>query len=183
VGEGEDSSRQQEDSQVSAGEEVVHDAVKFPYPVNSRQLDELEAVGLDSWELMLRRLLVADASTALPLAQSAIAAAGASARHRRLAVRPARVLLVIGAGQFWAEINSVVEGDRKFSRELALACASDDVNHVITGNLHEARLGDMYRWLTDLFPYSEDVAYEGAHMVGPEDEARDLARPCPAGPR
>jgi hypothetical protein len=129
---------------------VVPDAVTFPYAVHSRQLGELEAVGLDSWELMLRRLLAADASTALPLAQSAIAAAGVSARHRHLAVRAARVLLVTATDEYWTEIKSAVDGDREFSRELAVACAIDEVNHVITGSRDEARLADLYRsvgWL------------------------------------
>lgn len=173
AGEGGELSQQQEDSQVSAGDVVVPDAVTFSYPVNPRQLDELEAIGLDSWELMLRRLLAADLSTTLPLAQSAIAGAGVSARHRRLAVRAARVLLITATNRYWPEIYSVAEADRGFSRELALACAIDDVNHVITGSLDEAHVGDLYRWLTDLFPHSEDTAHEGAHMVGPEDEARD----------
>ncbi|HUP15935.1 MAG TPA: hypothetical protein VM848_07800 [Acidimicrobiia bacterium] len=134
--------------------------------------DEARSHALSIWEDMLEALLQVDAQAANTVVGH-LADIGLGENHRILAVRSALVLLIIDARRWWNEVHEKARQDSRFGRDLAMAVAGSYRYQPL--KFDERQLGDVYRWLSELFPPSEDPdrIRQGAHFVGAEESARD----------
>jgi hypothetical protein len=143
-----------------------------PETIQLPRTDESHGHALSIWEEMLEALLRVDAQAAgIALAQ--LADLGVDEEHRVLAVRSALVLLRVDARRWWNEVHGKAQQYPGFGRELALSVAGSYRHEQL--EFDERQLGDVYRWLSGLFPPSEDPdrARQGAHFVGADESARD----------
>jgi hypothetical protein len=148
-------------------------APSLPPPIVLLATDEAQSQAFRLWEVMLMALFNADTERAIEIAHSALESRATGQRGRLLAARVARAMLRTDASGWWEEIHAVARQDDQFSRELALACATHRLEAPLLGDLLERQLGMVYRWLSTLFLPEEDVQWQGARFLSPEDQARD----------
>jgi hypothetical protein len=89
--------------------------------------------------------------------------------ERERAIIAASGLLAHAADCSWARLWPVMMDDAAFGREVMLMLASrDDQTHaaLMASRLTEDQMADLYRWLIEQFPPTEDPEQEGMHFVG-----------------
>jgi hypothetical protein len=89
-----------------------------------------------------------------------------------LAVAAWVVLLQLAPKTAWPLLRPHLTGD-ELGRQIAFKLAQD-VRGVFPAALDEAQLAEAYAWLSELFPAAGDRWIEGAHFVGPDEQARDM---------
>ena len=76
-------------------------------------------------------------------------------------------LLQCHAMDSWRELRSLMHRDPLFVQEALLEGSFVHDHH--SPDLPEAELGDLYVWVCQNFPQSEDPQHEGVHFVGPRE--------------
>lgn len=126
---------------------------------------------LDIWERLLGKLLDSGHDRGLELAVGTLSGASHPGPERRMAVSAARRLLVNQPSSGWSVVRPYLS-NREFATSLALGLADDFTHGPIVRALDEDQLGELYRWLAELFPPEEDREIDGVHAVGAEEQAR-----------
>jgi hypothetical protein len=90
---------------------------------------------------------------------------------QRIAVAAARQLLLHQPRTGWSVIRPHLSSP-EFATPLALALSDELTHNPIIRGLDEDQLGELYRWLAELFPPDEDRDVDGVHFVGAEEQAR-----------
>jgi hypothetical protein len=157
-------------TEVAAPETTDDDPV--PDSVQVPQTDEAHSHALSIWEDMLEALLRTD-TDASDIAVEQLANLGLSERHLALAVRSALVLLRVDAHRWWSGVHETARDHPEFGRNLALATAGSYRYEPL--DFDDQQLGEVYRWLSELFPPAGDPdrVAQGAHFVSSEESARD----------
>ena len=125
----------------------------------------------------LLRFLVARGSTlALGhvdrlLTPGALAAGG---RRRILALEVAAMLAAERGAAGWERTWQLMQADEAFGRDLVERLAQDETQ--VAANLPAAEAADLYLWVEERYPGSEDPWVEGAHSPSVPGGGRDLAR-------
>jgi hypothetical protein len=127
---------------------------------------------LELWETMLIALFDAD-GRAPAIARHRLQRAAETEANRCVAIRAVKALLNVDSHTYWPEVFPIIEQDRELSREVALACATGREEKPFFTNADEEQLGQVYRWLSGLFPPAGDVYREGFYIMSPEDDARE----------
>jgi hypothetical protein len=133
--------------------------------------DTARVAALDLWEELLVKLFTTQEQRAVAMAEAAVGDRS-SANARMLAVRAGRALLHCDVATFWPWLIEQATADEEFGKQLALASADRPAQAALLTEMDETGLADVYRWLSSLFPRSDDVDYDDAHWVGPEEEAQ-----------
>jgi hypothetical protein len=94
----------------------------------------------------------------------------ARAQDRDRAGRAAELLLVNGGAATWPAVYQLLLDDPELGKNVFLAAASRDRSPL--PGLAPDQLADLYSWLCEHFPPSEDPQFGGVHRVGPRDEVR-----------
>jgi hypothetical protein len=136
------------------------------------QTADTKKQALKLWETMLIALLDAD-GRAPAIARHRLQRAAETEANRCAAILTVRALLHVDSHTYWPEVLPIIEQDRELSREVALACATGREEKPFFTNADEEQLGQVYRWLSDLFPPAGDVYREGFYIMSPEDDARE----------
>lgn len=126
---------------------------------------------LDIWERLLGKLLDSEHDPGLALALATLRGASRPGPARRMAVSAARRLLVNHPSTGWNVVRPYLS-NREFATSLALGLADEFTHRPIVRAFSEEQLGELYRWLADLFPPEDDREIDGVHAVGPEEQAR-----------
>jgi len=91
---------------------------------------------------------------------------------RQKAVVAATMLLLHAAGRGWDAVWPTFQSDVGFGQEVMTAVADHhDQEHaaLLTRNLSEEQIGDLYLWLVRNYPPSQDPQHDGAHRVEPRE--------------
>ena len=86
---------------------------------------------------------------------------------RERSVSAATVLLLHAPGRSWEFVQGRIEGDEDFGRKLVSAMANEQYAPMLR-ELPEQELADLYVWLSQRYPDSEDPESDG--WVGPVDQ-------------
>lgn len=95
-------------------------------------------------------------------------------KRRAKAVNAVRELLIHGGDTEWEKAWPIIQEDRAFGHEVMFSIAGTMRE---TSHMGEKILGDLYIWLVDQFPFSEDPDYSNddmAHFVTPREEIADF---------
>ncbi|RBM04865.1 hypothetical protein [Streptomyces sp. PT12] len=84
----------------------------------------------------------------------------------------ARLLLETDAEANWSRVEAFTATDADLGRRLAETCARAHTDRRIEEGLSEARLSDLYLWLSTLYVPEEDEPRLGVGVVSPADQAR-----------
>jgi hypothetical protein len=123
------------------------------------------------WELLLAALLRADDARGTEIARNTLDTAHDDIR-RPLATRAAAQLLHHDAPKYLPELLPRLYADPTLGHDVAVACAASYGRPDIVAQLDEAQLGELYEWLSGLFPRHADVVQAGFHFVSPDEQAR-----------
>jgi hypothetical protein len=96
--------------------------------------------------------------------------------RRDRALAAAAALLEHDAVAAWPRLWAVFEADPDFGREVILRVGSfGGRERAFFVDLGDSQLGELYAWLSRVFPHSEDPVHEeGAHWVSPRDSVVHL---------
>src|SRR5262249_10194397 len=80
----------------------------------------------------------------------------------------AQLLLQRDPAAAWPTVYQLLLDEPEFGKEVILATAANHRNG--WPDLQPQQLADLYLWLTQHFPRTQDPQIEGAHVVGPREE-------------
>lgn len=166
----------------SADEEGETDDVPSQRPEANSSSEETEIgfpattegfdMALDTWHALLIMLIDSAPEDLLHSTEEALSLSVGTRDQQRVAVTASRVLLRHDADRAWTQLQPHLEDSPEFSKALALMLAREISYTPVYNSLGEDQLAQMYSWLVGLFPPTEDREIEGAHFVGPEEQAR-----------
>ena len=87
------------------------------------------------------------------------------------AVQAAAALLRYDARATWERLQSLMSEHPKLMKEACLRLAG--THYFVTPDLGVEQLGQLYSWLEEQFPQSDDPHFEGVHAVGPAKNSPD----------
>ncbi|MFJ5219997.1 hypothetical protein ACIP98_35550 [Streptomyces sp. NPDC088354] len=134
--------------------------------------DEAHNAALRTWQSLLRSLLTAESSAAKRLIDTALSMPLSDQKATGVAAVTVCALLTADPEAHWDRVKAFATRDVTLSRCLAEACARNETEQ-IQGSLSEAKLADLYVWLSDLYPPEEDKPLRGVRSLSAEDEARE----------
>jgi hypothetical protein len=123
-------------------------------------------------KLLLRNHHPLGSETSLGLLKSASSAeaGGAEARVGRAAARA----VLAQSPELWPEVLRIIQSAPAFTRLVLYDLARDWVASAILANLSESHLAELWELMKQQWPYEEDVRVDGAHMVGPDEQAQNF---------
>ncbi|MGA2467702.1 MAG: hypothetical protein ABSH06_25570 [Thermodesulfobacteriota bacterium] len=85
------------------------------------------------------------------------------------------LLLIYGGEKGWEIIQKILDSEPDFGCKLIAEVArGHDQGGIIMRSLSERSVADLYVWLAEKFPQSEDSEMDGAHFVGPRESIAHL---------
>ncbi len=85
------------------------------------------------------------------------------------------LLLIYGGEKGWEIIQKILDNEPDFGCKLIAEVArGHDHAGIIMRSLSERSVADLYIWLAEKFPQSEDPEMDGAHFVGPRETIAHL---------
>ncbi|OHB74836.1 MAG: hypothetical protein A2Z25_09655 [Planctomycetes bacterium RBG_16_55_9] len=131
------------------------------------------------WGRILHALLKHGDESAFSLAEDRLSLPLPQAESdRTIALQAALVMMQSKDDAAWPIIWPVLQAEQQFGREVILELAGN-LSHDYAGffsRLSENQIADLYIWLVQQFPYSEDRRYDGDYSPTNEDYARDMRR-------
>ena len=95
-------------------------------------------------------------------------------KEREMAIVAARTLVRHAIDAGWHVVWPAIQQDAEFGREVVLNLTSglERYEAVIVQRLSESQLADLYIWLTQQFPHTEDPQHKGKgfHFIGPRED-------------
>jgi hypothetical protein len=158
---------------------TAEDASSFGAPAYvsaELQLPQGEAAveaAIAGWESLVTRLMESGASEGAAAAARVIDDAGGHPLWAKLAVEAGVLLIRKMPQRGWTQVRSLTLHP-KTEREFALSLAQNYEARKSFDELPEVELREVYEWLSRLFPPENDRWIEGTHIVGPDEQAREL---------
>jgi hypothetical protein len=125
-----------------------------------------------TWTNLVAQLIDADIEGGTKLA---LETAGLPTERREtltMAVAAWVLLLQVAPKTAWPLLRPHLTGG-ELGQQIALNLAQDG-RRVFPYALDEAQLAEVYAWLSELFPAAGDHWIEGAHFIGPDEQAREM---------
>ncbi len=125
---------------------------------------------------ILAELLNHDSIEAMQFAKQLVKNPARSKINKEMKLVAARTLMVNGNNAGWETIWRKIKENSVFGRQVIESAASSTHrrNSPILSRFTETQLAQLYIWLVNQYSYESDPHYEGAHFVGPTDNAREF---------
>lgn len=133
--------------------------------------DDAHDAALRTWHSLLCSLLACASRVADAVIDAVLHRQPDTPAATKVSVRAVHALLVTNTQAHWPRAKAFVAADAALGRQLAEACAQTEMHKQIQSSLNEAKVADLYVWLSELYPLEEDGPRLGIHRVNASEEA------------